>query len=103
VGALAVFFGATASAHMQATSAQQFRGRVMALYTTLTLGATIAGGPVMGEVSQRWGARAGLGVAGGATTAGAVFFALGSRRERAVQIDKVVQAEATQVAVESAT
>jgi hypothetical protein len=75
----------------------------MALYTTLTLGATIAGGPLMGEVSQRWGARAGLGVAGGATAAGAVFFALARRGESVIQIDRVVQAEATQVAVESAT
>jgi MFS family permease len=103
VGAFAVFFGATASAHMQATSAQQFRGRVMAVYTTLTLGATIVGGPLMGEISQRWGARAGLGVAGGATTAAAAFFALAKRRGRAVSIGDVVQAEATQVAVETAT
>jgi predicted MFS family arabinose efflux permease len=81
-GACAVFFGATASAHMQASSAPRFRGRVMAVYSTLTLGATIVGGPLMGGVSERWGARTGLGVAGAATAAAAAALSTAARRRR---------------------
>lgn len=102
-GALAVFFGATASAHMQASSAQQFRGRVMAVYSTLTLGATLVGGPLMGWVSEQWGARAGMGSAGAATLGAAVVVALVARRGRSVVVDDVVQADAIEVAAETST
>jgi MFS family permease len=71
VGALAVFFGSISNAHMQMWSAPQFRGRVMAIYTFLTLGSTVVGGPFVGWVCQQWSPRAGLGVAGAATLAAA--------------------------------
>ena len=50
VGVMAVFFGSTANAHMQIWSAPQLRGRVMAIYTLLTLGTTVVGGPFIGWV-----------------------------------------------------
>jgi MFS family permease len=67
VGALAVFFGSTANAHMQMSSDPAFRGRVMAIYAFLTLGSTVIGGPFVGWVCQTWSPRAGLGVAGAMT------------------------------------
>src|SRR5579862_6624452 len=45
VGAMAVFFGTVSNSHMQISSALSLRGRVMAIYTLLTLGTTVAGGP----------------------------------------------------------
>jgi len=75
VGALAVFFGSTANAHMQVWTAPHFRGRVMAVYTVLTLGSTVIGGPLVGWISQHWSPRVGLGVAGAATALAAVVLA----------------------------
>ena len=54
VGAMAVFFGTTANAHMQMSSAPQLRGRVMAIYMLLTLGTTVVGGPFVGWVCQHF-------------------------------------------------
>jgi len=102
-GAAAVFFGATASAHLQAASAPQFRGRVMSVYATLTLGATVIGGPLTGAISDRWGARAGMGTAGAATIVAATVLVAVVRRGRTVDADDVVLAESSQVAVETAT
>ena len=57
VGALAVFFGSTSNAHMQMWSAPHFRGRVMGIYSFLTLGSTVIGGPFVGWVCQHWNPR----------------------------------------------
>jgi hypothetical protein len=47
----------------------------MALYTVLTLGSTVIGGPLVGWISQHWSPRVGLGVAGLATAFAAVALA----------------------------
>ena len=75
VGAMAVFFGSTANAHMQIWSAPQLRGRVMAIYTLLTLGTTVVGGPFVGWVCQHWSPRTGLAFAGCATVTAAMVLA----------------------------
>jgi MFS family permease len=75
VGAMAVFFGSTANAHMQVWSAPELRGRVMAIYTLLTLGTTVAGGPFVGWVCGEWSPRTGLALAGAVTTFAAVALA----------------------------
>jgi MFS family permease len=75
VGALAVFFGTTANGHMQMLSLPDWRGRVMAIYTLLTLGTTVIGGPFVGWVCGEFSPRAGLGLAGVATAGAAMFFA----------------------------
>jgi MFS family permease len=80
VGALAVFFGSTANGHMQIWSAPHLRGRVMAIYTLLTLGTTVVGGPFVGWVCQHWSPRAGLALAGTATFTAALLLALHSLR-----------------------
>ena len=76
VGALAVFFGASANAHMQLWSAPHFRGRVMAIYSLLTLGTTVVGGPFVGWVCQHWTPPTGLAVAGAATVVTALWLAI---------------------------
>jgi MFS family permease len=94
VGALAVFFGSTANAHMQMWSVPHFRGRVMAIYTLLTLGTTVVGGPLMGWVCQHWNPRAGFAVAGLATMSAATVLAVVVRRGD-VELPMAVPAPAT--------
>lgn len=101
VGASAVFFGSTANAHMQLWSAPHFRGRVMAVYSLLTLGSTVVGGPLTGWISERWSARAGLGVAGVATLATAAALGTVARRDRAVVADHSVLAQSSLAAQEA--
>jgi MFS family permease len=72
VGALAVFFGSTANGHMQMSSTPHMRGRVMAIYSLLTLGTTVVGGPFVGWVCQTWSPRTGLALAGTATLTAAL-------------------------------
>ena len=72
VGVLAVFFGSSANAHLQALSAPEYRGRVMAIYTSLTLGTTVVGGPLVGWICQTWTPRTGIATAGVATLAAAI-------------------------------
>ena len=76
VGAMAVFFGSTANAHMQISSALALRGRVMAIYMLLTLGTTVVGGPFVGWICQHWSPRAGFAVAGLATLTASVLLSL---------------------------
>ncbi len=75
VGAMAVFFGSTANAHMQIWSAPQLRGRVMGIYTLLTLGTTVVGGPLLGWVCGQWSPRTGLAFAGLTTAVAALVLA----------------------------
>lgn len=67
VGALAVFFGTTANAYMQSWSGTHIRGRVMAIFTLLTMGSTVIGGPLVGWICQEWTPRIGFGGVGAAT------------------------------------
>ncbi len=86
VGALAVFFGSSASSHLQTSSAPELRGRVMSIYTILTLGTTVIGGPSIGYVCQRWNPRAGLGLAGTVTVVAACMLVVRTtRRTQAAQ------------------
>jgi MFS family permease len=67
VGALAVFFGTNANAHMQMWSGTHIRGRVMAIFTLLTMGSTVIGGPFVGWICQQWNPRIGFASVGVAT------------------------------------
>jgi MFS family permease len=73
VGVMAVFFGTSASAHMQLASEPHLRGRVMSIYMLLTLGTTVVGGPFVGWVCQHFNPRAGIGLAGTATLLAALI------------------------------
>jgi len=62
------------------------RGRVMAIYSLLTLGSTVVGGPFVGWVCQTWSPRAGLALAGSATLTAAVCVQLWRLRPKKSQI-----------------
>lgn len=80
VGALAVYFGTTANAHMQMWSGTHIRGRVMAIFTLLTMGSTVIGGPLVGWICQEWTPRIGFGSAGLAALLTAALLAAPSGR-----------------------
>jgi MFS family permease len=79
VGAMAVFFGSTANAHMQIWSEPHIRGRVMSIYTLLTLGTTVVGGPFVGWVCEHWSPRGGIALAGIVTFGAAIVLSLLTR------------------------
>ena len=85
VGLAVMLFLATANATLQLNSSPALRGRVMALYGLVFLGSTPVGGPLLGWVSEHWGARAGLALGGGVSLAVALWaWAMpGVRRRRA--------------------
>ena len=60
MGACGSVFVTSANAVLQTGTEPTMRGRVMALYTVVFLGSTPIGGPLVGALSQAWGARAGL-------------------------------------------
>ena len=67
MGGAAFAFIAVANTTIQLTSAPEMRGRVMALYAIAFLGSTPIGGPLVGWISQQYGARVGFAIGGVAT------------------------------------
>jgi MFS family permease len=72
MGMAMMIFLATANSTLQLTSEPSMRGRVMALYGLVFLGSTPVGGPIIGWISEHWGARTGLAVGGAASLAAAL-------------------------------
>lgn len=66
LGASAVTFAATINSSLQLTVEPQMRGRVMALYSVVFIGATPIGGPLIGWLSQAYDPRVALLLAGSA-------------------------------------
>ncbi len=94
VGVSVMLFLATANATLQLNSSPAMRGRVMAIYGLVFLGTTPIGGPLLGFVSEHWGARAGLALSGAASLVVALV-ALGMpslRRRQAVGAQRAVEA-----------
>jgi MFS family permease len=67
LGVTSIAFLTTSTSIVQIQSAPEMRGRVLALQAMLFLGSTPVGGPIVGWVSQQFGAR--YGVALGAVAA----------------------------------
>lgn len=63
-GVASITFMSTANATVQLTSRPEMRGRVMSLYMLLFLGSTPIGGPIVGAIGERWGARWSLAIGG---------------------------------------
>ena len=82
MGVLSMTFIATANSTLQLTARAEMRGRVMALYALVFLGSTPIGGPIIGWISQEWGARAGLFVGGALSLVAAGAAAWSVRRQR---------------------
>ena len=62
MGLCSMTFMLSANATLQLHSRVEMRGRVMALYSVAFLGSTPIGGPIVGWVCQRFGARWGFGI-----------------------------------------
>jgi MFS family permease len=69
VGFSSVAFMTGSSAVVQLRSAPTMRGRVLALQAIVFIGSTPVGGPLLGALCDRYGARAGLVVGGVAALA----------------------------------
>ena len=106
MGVSSMMFIATANSTLQLTARDEMRGRVMALYALVFLGSTPIGGPIVGWISQEWGARAGLFVGGAASLLAAAAAAWSVQRERrrgAPEPDAVVTLAPPEPELEEAT
>ena len=63
-GGASIMMMSTANASLQVNSRPEMRGRVAALYTLVFLGSVPVGSPVLGWISQHWGADVGLALSG---------------------------------------
>ncbi len=79
----------SANATVQLATEPAFRGRVMALYMMVFLGATTVGSPIIGWVAQAWGARWSVGVGAIATILAAAL--LGVRAARIYDVRVRIQ------------
>ena len=72
-GVCSVAFMATAHATVQVTAPPAFRGRVLALYASVIMAANMVGAPLLGALSQAFGARAGAAIGGLLTLVGVLI------------------------------
>ena len=82
MGMSMMIFLATTNSTLQLAADSAMRGRVMALYGLLFLGSTPVGGPIVGWVSEAWGARAGIALGGIASLLAAAASAAPELRRR---------------------
>ncbi len=75
MGATSIAFLSAAGALAQSRAAPEYRGRVAALFAVAFLGSTPIGGPIVGGISQVFGARFGIAL-GGVTAAVVAVVAL---------------------------
>ena len=75
VGLTSVAFMTASTAIVQVRSSAAMRGRVLALQAIVFVGSTPIGGPLLGLICDRYGARAGL-VVGGVAALGAAGWGL---------------------------
>jgi MFS family permease len=82
VGVASISFMTASTAIVQMTAAPSMRGRVLALQAMVFLGSTPIGGPIVGTISERFGARYGL-LVGAVAALAAGLFGLAKVRARA--------------------
>ncbi|MEY2567097.1 MAG: hypothetical protein QOE35_1626 [Actinomycetota bacterium] len=83
LGLASIAFLTSSTAIVQLEAAPEMRGRVLALQAMLFLGSTPIGGPIVGWVSERFGARYGIGVGSAAALVAGAFGLLAARRAAA--------------------
>lgn len=64
IGFFNILYMTTANSTMQINSSDQFRGRVMSVYSFAFLGTTPIGNLFVGSISEKWGAGMGVLICG---------------------------------------
>ena len=100
VGFSSVWFMTASTAMMQLRSDRVMRGRVLALQAIVLIGSTPVGGPLLGYVSDLYGARAGLVLGGVAALGAAAWGIMAARRVHRVTVtsDAAATAEGVKLA-----
>lgn len=94
LGLASIAFMTSSTAIVQTRAKPEMRGRVLALQAMVFLGSTPIGGPIVGTVAQRFGARWSLGIGALGCYLAAAFALRYTTRTRRVTDDIVVTAEA---------
>jgi MFS family permease len=89
VGFGSLMFMTAATAITQLAANPSMRGRMLALQAIVFLGSTPIGGPILGAVSESFGARYGIAVGAAATLAAGGFGLSTVRRSRKVAVEEV--------------
>jgi MFS family permease len=89
VGLGSIMFMTAATAITQLAANPQMRGRVLALQAIVFLGSTPIGGPILGAISETFGARYGVALGGAAALAAGSFGLFTVRRSRVVVTPEV--------------
>jgi MFS family permease len=80
LGMTSIAFLTASTAIVQIEAAPEMRGRVLALQAVLFLGSTPIGGPIVGWVSQEFGARYGVGLGAVAAVCAGMWGLMRARR-----------------------
>ena len=94
MGFTSISFMTASTAIVQLRADPMMRGRILALQAMVFLGSTPIGGPILGSICERFGARYGLAVGAIATLGAAAYGLLVVRRGEALAITDEVRAEA---------
>ncbi len=87
LGLASISFIIASTAIVQIRSAPEMRGRVLALQAMLFLGSTPVGGPIVGWIAERYGARYSIGVGAVAALAAGLWGLAAVRRGATVPVD----------------
>ncbi len=85
-GMLAIAFNAMANATVQLATDAAVRGRVMSLFMLVLAGGTPIGAPLIGAVTDVWGAPVAMIVSGAICLAATVVCALGAARQAGIRV-----------------
>jgi MFS family permease len=94
MGFTSISFMTASTAIVQLRADPMMRGRILALQAMVFLGSTPIGGPILGAICERFGARYGLAVGAIATLAAAAYGFAVVRREQALRITQDIRVEA---------
>jgi MFS family permease len=94
MGLASITFMTISTAIVQLQADPEMRGRVLALQAMVFLGSTPIGGPIVGWICERFGARWALGLGALATVLAALYGLATVRRDRAVALTETASVEA---------
>ena len=94
MGFTSILFMTASTAIVQLRADPMMRGRVLALQAIVFLGSTPIGGPIVGTLSERLGARYGLALGALATLGAAAYGLLTVRRDAAITLTDTARADA---------